>query len=475
MIADLKHYPVMKDSGVEWLGKVPEHWDLMPGRACFHEKKRANTGLTETTVLSLSYGRIVVKPEEKLHGLVPASFETYQIIKPGEIICRPTDLQNDKVSLRFGIARERGIITSAYMCLKTREEIDAHFNYLLFHAYDLKKIFYGLGSGLRQNLDWRDFKSLPCLVPPLPEQRAIVRFLDYVDRRLQRYLLTKQKLIWLLEEQKQAIIHRAVTRGLEHDVPLKPSGVMWLGDVPAHWDVVPLKFLSIRVQNGTTPPTSEPNFYENGTVPWYGPSSCGQQEQVGTPVRHLAEEAFRQGRARFIHSPALLVVVIGATAGRVALLLKDGSTNQQITSFELRTARLFPMFALHQIRGAESWLRATASTATIPILDAGEVSRLPVAIPPLPEQQEIMCYAEERTSDLSGAISRARREIELLHEYRSRLIEDVVTGKLDVRTAEVKLPDESDEPESLNETNDLMDEGDDIAGNLDANPDEKEE
>jgi hypothetical protein len=101
MTSDLKPYPVMKDSGVPWLGPVPAHWDRRPGRACYREKRIPNTGLVETTVLSLSYGRIVVKPADRLHGLVPESFETYQIVEPGDIIIRPTDLQNDWNSLRF--------------------------------------------------------------------------------------------------------------------------------------------------------------------------------------------------------------------------------------------------------------------------------------------------------------------------------------------------------------------------------------
>ena len=237
MIGELKPYPAYKDSGVPWIGKMPSHWTRMPGRACYREEKVLNNGLIETTVLSLSYGKIVVKPPEKLHGLVPASFETYQIVNPGDIIVRPTDLQNDWTSLRFGLSRARGIITSAYMCLHTEEVVTRPYGHLLLHTYDLKKVFYGLGSGLRQNLDWRDFKCLPCIVPPLPEQAAIVRFLDHVDRRIRRYIRAKQKLITLLEEQKQALIHRAVTRGLDPNVRLKPSGVEWLGDMPEHWEV----------------------------------------------------------------------------------------------------------------------------------------------------------------------------------------------------------------------------------------------
>ena len=242
----LEPYPAYRESDVPWLGEVPSHWEVLPGRACFREKKQSNVGLKEQTVLSLSYGKIVVKPPEKLHGLVPSSFETYQIIDPLNIIIRPTDLQNDRTSLRFGLSKHRGIITSAYLCFATRDCFEPDYGYLLLHSYDLMKIFYGLGSGLRQNLDWADFKILPCAVPPLSEQAAIVCFLDCADRRIRRYIRTKEKLIALLEEQKQAIIHQAVTGRIDvrtgQPYPAyKPSGVEWLDDLPERWDVSRVK------------------------------------------------------------------------------------------------------------------------------------------------------------------------------------------------------------------------------------------
>ena len=174
---------------------------------------------------------------------MPESFETYQIVDPGDIIIRSTDLQNDWTSLRVGIVRDHGIITSAYLCLRTKGELDPEYAFQLLHAFDLMKVYYGLGSGLRQNLSFADLKRLPLFVPPSEEQSAIVRYLDYVDRRIHRYIRAKQKLIDLLDEQKQAVIHRAVTRGLDPEVQLKPSGVDWLGDVPEHWEIKRLSFL----------------------------------------------------------------------------------------------------------------------------------------------------------------------------------------------------------------------------------------
>ncbi len=251
MIKAIKPYPAYRDSGVPWLGEVPEHWEVLPALAAYRPRQVKNTGMMQTTVLSLSYGRIIVKPPEKLRGLVPESFETYQVVEPGNIIIRTTDLQNDQKSLRIGYSRHRGIITSAYMCLETTARVLNEFGYQYLNACDLLKIIYGFGSGLRQNLDFSDIKRMPVLVPPLPEQAAIVRFLNHIDRRIRRYIHAKQKLIKLLEEQKQAIIHRAVARGFDPNVRLKPSGVEWLGQVPEHWPIARLKDAAV-IQAGLT-------------------------------------------------------------------------------------------------------------------------------------------------------------------------------------------------------------------------------
>ena len=242
MESTLRPYSSYKPTPNPWVGQIPQHWQTAPGKAVYLTKQTINVGMRESTVLSLSYGRLRIRDEAELHGLVPASFETYQKIQPGDIVCRPTDLQNDWNSLRFGHSNYQGIITSAYLCFQTRTGIDPRYGHLLLHTYDLKKVFYGLGSGLRQNLDWSDFKYLPCLVPPPEEQAAIVRYLDHADELISRYIGAKERLIALLEEQRKTVIHQAVTRGLHPNVSLTPSGIPSLGDVPAHWDLRRAKF-----------------------------------------------------------------------------------------------------------------------------------------------------------------------------------------------------------------------------------------
>jgi type I restriction enzyme S subunit len=201
----------MKEISASWIGRVPTHWTVGPGRICIYENKLKNIGMKENTVLSLSYGRVIVKDEEKMTGLVPESYETYQIIQPGDIVIRGTDLQNDITSLRTGLAKNKGIITSAYICLRPKKNADASFLHYLLHSYDVKKVFYGLGSGLRQNLSYEDFKYLLLPLPCIKEQREIVNFLDQYCTKLDSGMDLKKRQIAALKEYKTSLINAAVT------------------------------------------------------------------------------------------------------------------------------------------------------------------------------------------------------------------------------------------------------------------------
>lgn len=253
MTAGLKPYPEYKDSGLPWLGKIPAHWSLYPAFSVLREKNLRNTGLVVNDVLSLSYGRIITRDVEKNRGLLPMSFDTYQIVSKGNVVLRLTDLQNDQRSLRVGLAKQRGIITSAYLCLEPQNDLHSEYLYYLLHSLDVQKVFYGMGSGLRQSMGFTDLKRLPIVVPSNTEQRAIAAYLNVHDRRIRSYIRAKQRLIAVLNEQKQAIIHQAVTRGLDPNVRLKPSGVEWLGDVPEGWDIRRLKQSVTPIEQGWSP------------------------------------------------------------------------------------------------------------------------------------------------------------------------------------------------------------------------------
>jgi len=201
----------MKHSGVEWIGEIPEGWEVLPGLRFFKENKRSNKGMKESTVLSLSYGNIIIKPEEKLVGLVPESFETYQIVYPGDIIIRCTDLQNDQTSLRTGLAQNKGIITSAYINLGIIGDNHPEYLHAYLHFVDITKVLYKFGSGLRQNLSFADFKRMPILKVPYNEQVQIVEFIQKASLKIERAIEMQHKEIEKLKELKSTLIDSAVT------------------------------------------------------------------------------------------------------------------------------------------------------------------------------------------------------------------------------------------------------------------------
>jgi type I restriction enzyme S subunit len=471
MIHDLEPYPAMKDSGVPWLGEVPEHWRQLPGRACFTEKKTPNTGLRETTVLSLSYGQIVVKPPDKLHGLVPASFETYQIIEPGNIVIRPTDLQNDWNSLRFGLAKTRGIITSAYMCFRTNELLASEYGHLLLHTYDLQKVFYGLGSGLRQNLDWGDFKYLPCLVPPCPEQSAIVRFLDHADRRIRRYIRAKQKLIKLLDGQKQAIIHRAVTRGLDPNVRPKPSGVEWLGDVTEHWEVSRLKFEALRIVDCLH---ATPEYTDDGHYPAIRTADVEPGKLKLERAKRLSQEQYDLWTTRRAPQEGDILYTREGERYGIAALVPRGTElciSQRMIIFRIRPPQRSD-YVMWQLNCPHVYAQAAADTigAPSPRMHVETIRNFELLPPPPTEQAAVVSWISDHIEPLDITAARIHHEIALLREYRTRLIADVVTGKLDVRGA-AGLTNEADEVEGLDDI-DALAECDEGTDDLDAAPEE---
>lgn len=424
-------YPSYKPSGIPWLPEVPNHWETVPGRAIYRVKKTPNIGMRESQVLSLSYGRLRVRQEHELHGLVPASFETYQVIEPDDIVCRPTDLQNDWTSLRFGLSRHRGIITSAYICFRSTPRTTPRYGHLLLHTYDLQKVFYGLGSGLRQNLDWTDFKLLPCLVPPLDEQAAIVRYLDHADELINRYISAKERLIALLEEQRQAVILQAVTGATHPNTPLKDSGILWATQVPKHWQLRRLKAVTGIVRGKFAHrPRNDPSLY-GGKYPFLQTGDVALANKLITEHKQTLNE---QGRAVSALFPAgTLVMTIAANIGDVAILGFDACFPDSVVGF-IPSQNAERDYLFYLFRAMKSEFLRDAPVNTQGNLNVERTGNRTIPLPDTREQRTIADHLDEVTKNTDEAISLARHQVALINEYRTRLIADVVTGQLDVRS-----------------------------------------
>ncbi len=201
----------MKDSGIRYIGKIPAHWDMHPVYTYFKEGKKQNKRNQETNLLSLSYGNIIRKDINTNGGLLPASFSTYNIVEKDDIIIRPTDLQNDKRSLRTGLVKERGIITSAYIDLVPYPNVNSAYYHYLLHALDVKKVFYNMGNGVRQGLNYSEFSKLMLLTPPQEEQKEIADYLDKKCSEIDSIIADKKAQLETIEKYKKSLIYEYVT------------------------------------------------------------------------------------------------------------------------------------------------------------------------------------------------------------------------------------------------------------------------
>nr|WP_312142867.1 restriction endonuclease subunit S [Atlantibacter hermannii] len=427
-------YPEYKDSGVEWVGDMPHHWQTKPAFAAVMDQCIKNSDGAESNVLSLSYGNIVERDVENNFGLLPESFNTYQIVNPGDIVLRLTDLQNDKRSLRVARSTLRGIITSAYLKLACGDELDNRYAYRLLHSYDTTKVFYGMGGGLRQSMKFEDFRRLPFLLPPVEEQRTIAAFLDYETARIDKLIAQQQRLIDLLKEKRQAVISHAVTKGLNPDAPMKDSGVEWLGEVPEHWKKVTFKYLLAKTidNRGRTPPV-----FDSG-IPML------EAKQVDGETLFSSDDFYKfidlHGHANFIRDDVqendILFITVG-TIGKTCLVPPNAEyvIVQNIVAFRCIQDEVEPSFLLFWLRSTSA-KEAMISTNKDSILDSIKVSdfvQSRLFIPPTKEQKSIGQTLKLKLARMDSVSDKAQQAIQLMQERRTALISAAVTGKIDLR------------------------------------------
>ncbi|WP_305837489.1 restriction endonuclease subunit S [Photobacterium leiognathi] len=419
-------YDSYKDSGVDWLGDIPEEWNIIPGFRVFSENKRINKGMIEDTVLSLSYGKIIVKPKEKLIGLVPESFETYQIVEKGDVIIRCTDLQNDQTSLRTGLAKNRGIITSAYLNLKINEQFEPRFVHYYLHSLDTTKAIYKLGSGLRQNLNFIDFKRFPFLDINFSLQVSIANFLDKKNAQIDEAIAIKQKQIELLKERKQIIIQQAVTQGLDPNVPMKESGVDWIGEIPEYWEVKKAKYIFKKM--------SRPIRKEDEVI------TCFRDGEVTLRSNRRTEGftfAMKEHGYQGIRCGDLVIHAMDAFAGAIGVSDSNGKSSPVYSACKpIEPNSVNPKYyAL--------FLRNLALNGFIESLAKGirerstdfrfkDFAELYLPLPDTYEQGGIVEYIESEHKKIDSAIVHLYSQIEKLKEYKTTLINSAVTGKVKV-------------------------------------------
>ena len=417
-------YPEYKDSGVEWVGTIPSHWQVAPLITVATEVEERNFDLKNKNLLSLSYGRIIIKDIDSNDGLLPESFESYQVLKPNDIVLRLTDLQNDKRSLRTALCRHSGIITSAYLGLRPVPGFSLYLSQLL-HSYDITKVFYSLGGGLRQTIKFDDVRRLPILIPPSHEQATIAAFLDQEAGKIDALVAEQERLIALLKEKRQAVISQAVTKGLNPNAPMKDSGIEWLGQVPAHWETrkVSHLFRAGKGKNGQML-TKEFGAVNEGPYPVYS----GQTEDEGV-MGTWYEFEFDFGEIG-----VLFCTTVGARAMHLKQLYGRFSLSQNCMIVWPTDSRCITRFFFYHFQPLFQWERSLIPDHMQPSFRMEDLYSFSIGVPPITEQKEIVEFLDSETQKIDTLITEATQAITLLRERRAALISAAVTGKIDVRS-----------------------------------------
>ncbi len=420
----------MKDSGIAWIGAMPRAWKMNTIAQIFLQVKCKNTGLQEKNLLSLSYGKVKRKSIDTVEGLLPESFDGYNIIEKDDIVLRLTDLQNDHTSLRVGLAEERGIITSAYLTIRNRSNFCPKYLYYYLHSFDIAKGFYGMGAGVRQGLNWDGVKWLKILAPSVPEQERIAAFLDAECAEIDAVLEKTRASIEEYKKLKQAVITQAVTKGIRGDRPMKNSGIEWIGDIPKEWDCKKVKYVT-SISRGifNHRPRNDERYY-GGEYPFIQTGDvAGAQKYIESYSQTLnglgksVSKCFPKGT---------LTMTIAANVGDAAILGFDAFFPDSVVGF-IPNADINDEYLYYIFKAMKPEFVRTAIKSTQLNLNVERIRDLfvPVVVQKS-EQLEIAEYLNTKCADIDALIAKKQQYLTEIENYKKSLIYEYVTGKKEV-------------------------------------------
>jgi type I restriction enzyme S subunit len=421
-------YPKYKDSGVEWLGQVPEHWEAIRYKNVFAEKFVEAGG--SLPLGSISFGRVVFKTDDFFNEATKA---TYQEVLAGEFLINPINLNYDLKSLRTALSEINTCVSPAYIVLKAKESPHKNFLKHQLHAFDLFHM-KTLGAGVRQTITFGDIGDCRTYLPPLPEQTRIAEFLDRETGKIDALVAEQQRLMALLKEKRQAVISQAVTKGLNPNAPMKPSGIEWLGDVPAHW-VTPS--LNSRYSCELGKMLDESRITGAHLVPYLRNTDV-QWDAIN--YQELHEMDIQESEyPRYTIQTGDLLVCEGGEVGRAAMVRELSG----IFGFQKALHRLRPRSNSEHTRflyytfvwAAATGVFSAGGTATIAHLTGEQLRRYRFPKPPYNEQTVIAEFLDAEIVKFNTLTAEAQRAIDLLQERRTALISAAVTGQIDVRNA----------------------------------------
>lgn len=442
-------YEKYKDSGVEWLGKIPQHWEVKQLKYIKSIDKNAFVdgpfGSNLKTVHFVTNGDAFVIEsefatrgklvEEELKQITQEHFSTIQrsSAKSGDIIIA-------KIGAYFGLNNilpnlsKPAVVSgnSLKLSVNTNTCCTKFIHYLLLHLKQSGAIDLQVSITAQPALSLGGMNRLQNSIPPLDEQKSIARFLDYKTKQIDDLIAKKEALIGKLDEKRTALISHAVTKGLDPNVPMKDSGVEWLGAIPEHWNLARIKYYA-DCFNGSTPSTTNTDYWDDGEIPWLS-SGKVNEEIVTQPSAYISPQALRECSLKIAPKGSVIVGIVGQgkTRGLSAYLGINTTINQNMVAI-VPYKNLEGRFLYFFLKQAYTSIRNLGRGANQPALDVGLVNRFPIVIPPASEQQKIVTYLDEQEKTFFAISQKVQQAIDRLKEYRTALITNAVTGKIDVR------------------------------------------
>ncbi len=425
----------MKESGIEWIGEIPEDWNINTAFQVFTQVKNKNTNLQEQNLLSLSYGKIKRKSIDTTDGLLPESFDGYNIIEAGDIVLRLTDLQNDHKSLRVGLATERGIVTSAYLTIRNRSKSSEKYLYYYLHSFDVAKGFYGMGAGVRQGLNWDGLKWLKILSPSVQEQNRIATYLDTQCAKIDAVLEQTRQSIEEYKRLKQAVITRAVTKGIRPGRKMKDSGIEWIGEVPEEWSVCKLRHIG-ATQNGI----SKSGEYFGEGYPFVSYGDVYRNYSLPLNVEGLVQSTEMEQELYSVKRGDIFFTRTSETIEEVGFssVCEQTIPNATFAGFLIRVRpyddTLDVGFSKYYFRSDHHryYLVKQMNLVTRASLGQQLLKGMPVLVPSKSEQVEIALYLDSKVNEIDALIKKKNHVIDELESYKKSLIYECVTGKREV-------------------------------------------
>ncbi|WP_186021443.1 restriction endonuclease subunit S [Burkholderia gladioli] len=424
----LPRYPQYRDSGVAWLGDVPVHWHVRRLGFYFDERREK---VSDKDYPALSVTKTGIVPQLDTAAKTDDG-DNRKKVCPGDFVINSRSDRKGSA----GASQLEGSVSLINTVLRPMNDINIEFAHYLLRSAPFQEEFYRYGKGIVADLwstNYSEMRNIVLALPSQEEQAAIANVLDHETRKIDALVAEQERLLALLAEKRQAILSRAVTRGLNSDAPMKESGVAWLGEVPAHWGVGALGYLC-SIETGATPDRGEPRYW-NGSIPWLKTGEINWAP-ISEAEEFISEDGLVNSATKLAKPGTLLMAMYGqgVTRGRVALLEIEAAYNQACAAM-LFGPRILPSFARYFFMAAYDYVRDSGNETSQMNLSAGLIAKFKLTIPPVDEQADIVRMLDSEIARFDSLNTEARRAIALLKERRSALIAAAVTGKIDVRNA----------------------------------------